>query len=178
MNVALPLKTNASCLMSVRTTSDEPVSRFPLTAVVIYDDLALGEKAHSVLERAVRQAGETTDWAVKTWRVEELRQSETEQDALAQAAEAHLILLALRCFEFLPAWTWGWLHHWAAQRRISDAAVAVLDGLSGCTHGQSAPHQLFEFTRCHGLTLICHQDTSAKLRLSRCRTHETSANSN
>ena len=80
-----------------------------MNAVVIYDKFDFAAKAKAMLERAAHGTGETTHWSVKPWRVDMLKLPPAAEAALAEAAEAHLIVLALRQVQSLsPGWWTGW----------------------------------------------------------------------
>jgi hypothetical protein len=75
---------------------DKNVFDATMNAVIIYDTFDFAAKANAMLERAAHQTDETTHWSVKPWRVDMLKLPPAAEAALADAAEAHLILLAVR----------------------------------------------------------------------------------
>ena len=80
-----------------------------MNAVIIYDRFDFAAKAKAMLERAAHGTGEATHWSVKPWRVDMLKLPPAAEAALAEAAEAHLIVLAVRQVQSLfPGWWTGW----------------------------------------------------------------------
>ena len=82
--------------MSATTIRDNNAFETAMNAVIIYDRFDFAAKAKAMLERAVHETGETTHWSVKPWRVDMLKLPPVAEAALVEAAEAHLILLAVR----------------------------------------------------------------------------------
>ena len=75
-----------------------------MNAVIIYDEFDYAAKANAMLERAAHRMDETTHWSIKPWRVDMLKLPPAAEAALAEAAEAHLILLAVRQVQSLLPW--------------------------------------------------------------------------
>lgn len=123
-----------------------------LNAVIIYDTLDLAVMAKVMLERG--RADEPTHWNVKPWRVDMLKLPPAADVALAEAAEARLMLLAvLQVQSFLP-WLLDWLEQWAACRQVKETGLAVWDG-GTFAHARPERHpELSQFARRHGLTWI------------------------
>lgn len=123
-------------------------------AVIIYDTVAFAGKAKAMLERAAHRTGEIMRWNVKPWRVDMLRLPPASEAALAEAAEAHLIVLAVRQVQSLLPWLVDWLERWATCRRVREAALAVWDGGNADTRSARATPELSQFVGRHGLSLI------------------------
>ena len=113
-----------------------------------------------MLERAARRAEGAAEWRVNPWRLDMLLLPATAETALAEAAEAHLIVLALGEPRFFPVWLPNWLEQWAARRLVQEAALAVWDG-GGALSRTTSPG-LPQFARRHGLSMITHVQTSAE----------------
>ena len=96
-----------------------------MNAVIIYDEFDYATKAKATLERAAHRTDETTHWGVRLWRVDVLKLPPAAEAALAEAVEAHLIMLAVRQVQSLLPWLMDWLERWATRRQIQEAALAV-----------------------------------------------------
>jgi hypothetical protein len=122
-----------------------------MNAVIIYDRFDFAAKVKAMLERAAHGTGEATHWSVKPWRVDMLKLPPAAEAALAEAAEAHLIVLALRQVQSLLV---DWLERWATCRQVQEAALAVWDGGNANTRSARATPELSQFAGRHGLSLI------------------------
>jgi hypothetical protein len=79
----------------------------------------------------------------------------TAAEALADAADAHLIVFAGGIKQSLPSWLQHWLEHWAQRRQIESAALAVFcEGIADVLP-VPATLELSCFAACHGLSFIC-----------------------
>jgi hypothetical protein len=107
-----------------------------------------------MLERAAHWTEETTHWSVKPWRMDMLKLPPAAEAALAEAAEAHLMVLELRQVPSLLPWLGDWLEQWAACRQVQDAALAVWDGGNAALRSARAAPELSQFAGRHGLSLI------------------------
>jgi hypothetical protein len=125
-----------------------------MKAIIIYDDFELATKANGILGHAMQHADKTAQWQVKPWRVNLLTLAGIADAALSEAVDAHLIVLALRQSESLPACLRGWLEQWVVRRQVQDAALALWDGENGGMHSASATPELARFAECHGLSFI------------------------
>jgi len=145
------------------TTAIQTENAFETTtnAVIIYDTFAFAAKAKAMLDRAAHRTGDIMRWSVKPWRVDMLKVPLAADTALAEAAEAHLIVLAVRQVQSLFPWLANWLERWARCRRVREAGLAVWDGGNADTRSAQATPELSQFARRHGLGLI--SDTHALL---------------
>ena len=125
-----------------------------MNIVIIYDKFDFAAKVNAMLERATHRTDETADWSVKLWRADLLKLPPTAEAALAEAVEAHLIMLAVRQVQSLLPWLMAWLERWATRRQIQEAALAVWGGGSADTRLARATPELSQFARHHGLSLI------------------------
>jgi hypothetical protein len=96
-----------------------------LKAVIIYDDFKLAARANSLLEhiRARSASAEDVRWEVGPWRLQVLQHPNFAADALVEAADADLILLALGGGDRVQEDVLAWLEIWALRRNHPDAAV-------------------------------------------------------
>ena len=143
-------------MKGVRVTAmrDEKVFDATMNAVIVYDKFDFAAKADAMLERVAQRTGETAHWKVKPWRADILKLPPAAEEALAEAAEAHLILLAMRQVQSLIPWLLGWLERWALCRQIQEAALAVWGGGNADAGSVRAIPELSHFARRHGLSLI------------------------
>jgi hypothetical protein len=140
--------------MSARAVRGGSVFETIMKAVIIYDDFACATKANATLERACHQAHQTTRWDVNLWRLDLLNLSPPAEKTLAEATEAHLIVLVLRELGSIPAGLLDWLEIWAAHRQVGDAALAVFGGGSGDASSAPVMPELSRFAGRHGLSFI------------------------
>ena len=89
-----------------------------LNAVLLYDDFIVAAQANGALKRSTHLLDEAMQLNVKPWRLDMLKLPPTAAEALAEAADAHLIVLALGQSEYLPAWLMNWLEQWARHRQV------------------------------------------------------------
>ena len=125
-----------------------------MNAVIIYDDLELAVKAKATLERAARRADGALRWSVEPWRLELLSFPAPRAAALTDAVLAHLVVVALRHPQLVPAALLGWLEEWAARRQAEDAALALFKGGNGDGVAATSAAGLSQFAGRHGLSSI------------------------
>ncbi|HSY17906.1 MAG TPA: hypothetical protein VK815_06200 [Candidatus Acidoferrales bacterium] len=125
-----------------------------MKALIIYQNLASAAKASSALQRAAQHADASVHWSISTWRVDMLKFPPTAAEALADAADVHLIVFAGDIKPSLPFWLQLWLEHWAQRRQIENAALAVFcEGIADVLP-VPATLELSCFAACHGLGFI------------------------
>ena len=125
-----------------------------MKALIIYDDLATAVKANNALQHSALNSGFALQWNVNPWQIDMLKSFPTAEEALTDALDAHLIVIASPNEKSSASWFRGWLEHWAKCRQIKEAALALF-GI-GYADRLVAP-AMDEFTklaRSHGLTLI------------------------
>ena len=122
-----------------------------MNSVIVYDTVDYAAKAKAMLERAAQRAGETTHCSVKPWRVDMLELPPAAEAALVEAAEAHLIMLAVRQVQSHLV---DWLERWAACRQVREAALAVWHGEAAEPHCARATTEWSKFADRHGLILL------------------------
>jgi len=135
-----------------------------MNAVIIYDKFDFAAKANAILERAAQRTGESAHWRVKPWRADILKLPPAAEEALAEAAEAHLILLAMRQVQSLLPWLLGWLERWALCRQVHEAALAVWGGGTADAGSVRAIPELSQFAGRHGLSLIFDDNALVEAR--------------
>ncbi len=125
-----------------------------MNAVIVYDDVNFASKAQAMLGRAAHRADEALLWTVKPWRIELLILPPTASMALQDAAEAHLIVLAVRRPLHPSPRLVDWLEEWAQCRHVQEAALALFDGRTGDMLSETAAPELSRFAERHGLNFI------------------------
>jgi hypothetical protein len=148
--------------MSAKAIGDENGFEGAMNAVVLYDTFEFAARAKAMLERAAHWTDETTHWIVKPWRVGLLKLPPAAEAALAEAAEAHLMVLELHQVQSLLPWLVDWLERWAVGRQVQDAALAVWDGGHAASCSARAIPELSQFAGRHGLSLIINDNGPAE----------------
>ncbi len=138
--------------MSKRTKLNS--HNLPVKALIIYQDFASAAKANAILQHSTQNSDACVNWNIRPWRVDMLKFPSTAEEALGDAAEAHLIVFVGRFVGSLPFWLQHWLEHWAKCRQIQTAALAVLRGENGDALSAPATQQLSQFAKQHGLSFI------------------------
>lgn len=143
--------------MRTKETTDGEGFTAATTVVILYDDLEFALATKAMLDNAARDAGETGPWTFKPWRTSLLMHSALSQEALADAADARLVVLALRYCRFLPEHLQAWLRDWARQRQVQEAALAVWECGGADRLAPPALRELEELTEHSGMRLICQE---------------------
>jgi hypothetical protein len=125
-----------------------------MKALIIYDNFAFAAKANTMLQQAADQTDATIRWNIRPWRVDALNLTRNADEALMDAADAHLIVFAGHRAQSIPSWLQDWLERWVACRQIKDAAFAVIGGRNGETLSMPAVPELSRFAKRHGLSFI------------------------
>ena len=124
-----------------------------MKAVIVYDDCVSVTKAYSSLQHSAKHKHVNVLWTIRLLRVEVLKFPPGAEAALADAIDAHLLVLAGPCAQSFPLWLQVWLENWVNCRQIKDAALAVV----GAGHAElpaSSRADLSLFARRHGLSII------------------------
>jgi hypothetical protein len=127
-----------------------------MKALIIYDEFASAAKAKAALQHSTRDAGFSVHWTIMPWPVEMLKFPPTAQEALTEAIKAHLIVFTGRTSQSLPFWLLNWLEQWVGQRRIEDAALAVMGGEDAKVLSSAEKPDLSKFADRHNLSVIFH----------------------
>ena len=125
-----------------------------MNAIIIYDEFDSAVRAKARLENAGFRVDEAVQWNVKPWRLDLLELSPAAEEALTEAADAHLIVFALKQLEFLPSCLPEWLERWAERRQVQEAVLAVWDCGKGRLRPAPATRELSQMARRHGLNLV------------------------
>ena len=143
--------------MSATIIRDNNAFEASMNAVIIYDRFDFATKAKAMLEHAAHETGQATHWSIKPWRVDMLKLPPAAEVAMAEAAEAHLIVLALRQVQSFFPWLANWLERCAACRQVQEAALAVCASENADTRPVRATLELSQFAGRHGLSLLFDQ---------------------
>jgi hypothetical protein len=125
-----------------------------LKAIIICDDFAFVTRANTALQRVGCLPEVGARWILKSWPVNVLHEATLAVKTLAEAVDAHLIVIPGSRAHSLSSRLRDWLERWAADRQIRDAALAVMvDGIeTGLTNTVSP--ELTLLVQKHGLNLI------------------------
>ena len=147
--------------MSAIVVSEKRLLEPTLKAAIIYDDFDFAARTAALLERAAVRSAEAMQWDVKPWRLDLLKPSSLADAALAETADADLIVVTLSKTHLLPDTLLDWLERWAARRQIRDAALMVL-----CPEETAGPmssrERLKEFAVWRGLLFLGNHNLLAE----------------
>jgi hypothetical protein len=143
--------------MNATVIRNERLFEMTLKAIVIYDNFDFATRAAALLERVALRVHEAMKWDVKPWRLDVLRQPSLAETALAEAADADLIVFALNKTHLPPPELTAWLENWETHRQTKDTAVMAL------FPGEPAAatplwHELKQFAGRHGLAFLSSHD--------------------
>src|SRR5271170_7327872 len=119
-------------------------------------------KANVALQHSAWNAGFAVQWNVNPWQIDMLKFSPTAEDALTDALDAHLIVIASSSAKSSTFWFQSWVEHWAKCRQINGAALALLGGGSSDGLAASAIARFSSLAQHHGLSLIFDDGRSGK----------------
>jgi hypothetical protein len=125
-----------------------------MKALIIYDDIASATNTSAILHRVAHYADITVKWDIKPWRLNMLKFPPTAEQALKDAAEAHLLVFALPRTPIFPGWLMDWLEEWAKLRQTPDAALAIIGDGTPAASVAPATAELSQFARQYGLSFI------------------------
>ena len=137
-----------------------------MNAMLVYEESECARKASALLGRATFRADGATRWNVKPWRLDWMIVPLLAEEALSDAIEAHLIMLAVQEPANVPFWLVTWLEEWARRRQVEDAALAVFEGSGGDMPPTGVTARLAAFAQRHGLTFILGDVVPAGTKLS------------
>jgi hypothetical protein len=125
-----------------------------MKALIIYDNFAFAARATELLRRAAHQVDTALHWNVKLWRLDTLSLPHRSDEALAEAADARLIVFAGHRTQLLPSWLLDWMERWVLCRQVADIAFAVVGGKNGDEFSTSMALELSGFARRHGISFV------------------------
>ncbi len=97
-----------------------------LNAVLVYEDFLTGLQARRALERVVNQLQLSAAFDVKLWRMDLLQEPALLELTVSQAAEADIVLLALKGWGERLGTLSLWFNQWLECRGSGPCALAVL----------------------------------------------------
>jgi hypothetical protein len=131
-----------------------------MKALIIYDDFASAVRASTALRQAAHRPKVRANWNLRPWRADILRFTPAADEALNDAVDADVIMLAGRPVYALPPWLRQWLEYWGSRRKAEDCALVVVrDETEG--KGSAPNPELSLFAQRHGLDFIVENDTSS-----------------
>jgi len=125
-----------------------------MKAVIIHENMEFAAKAYATLRRVGCRDEMNVQWTVNCWPVDTLNNPIIIEKALAEARDAHLIVLPANLAQSIPLWLLRWLERWAMLRHIQEAALGILEHTDTSRTEMPVHPQLLAFVRRHGLTLI------------------------
>jgi hypothetical protein len=141
--------------MKMTPQESEAGSEGAMNAIIIYDKCDLAVEVNAKLQPAENPAGAASSWRVKFWQVDQLLSATGTGLALQDAAEAHLIVLAVRGAAFMPSRFLDWLEQWIKCRAVDCATLAMFGGGgSGGAFSVPTARSLSRFADHHGLSFI------------------------
>ena len=120
-----------------------------MKALIVYDDATCAATTNAILHQAADRADISVKWDIRPWRLNMLRFPPTAEEAMSDAADAHLIVFAIRNTRSLPTWLMNWLERWAVLRQSPGAALAII----GCETAEASV-AMRQFARRFGLSFI------------------------
>jgi hypothetical protein len=125
-----------------------------MKAVVIYKNVEFAERVKAILRRIAARAEVNIQWKVSSLSVDAMNKKNYAGKTLAQARDAHLIVLPAKLARSVPVGLLSWLEHWAELRHNEEMALGILDdSASGSVETRMHP-ALSKFAHKHGLSVI------------------------
>ena len=129
-----------------------------MNAFIIYDQFMFAARANSVLQSACRHSREPEPCPVSAWEMLHLKFPRAAGEALAEAVQAHLVIVAIGGELVCAAWLVQWLVEWATRRQVAEAGLALLcDRPSGLAL-EVAARDLSRLAKRHGLDFIFEEN--------------------
>jgi len=99
-----------------------------LAVALAYQDLISGLRARQFLHDILNHCQMQVEFSLTLWNIASFHLPEIQEQAIANACKANLILLSIRGDSQLESDTENWLSHWIARRDEEECALAVLIG--------------------------------------------------
>jgi hypothetical protein len=111
-----------------------------INVVVVYHDFAAGLRAKAFCDYLGKRFSPEFQIGFKLWRFDILELAICRKAALAEAANADIMVIAAESSSPLPASLMGWLEDWAMQHAVEDAAlILLLEHAAGADSESLAP---------------------------------------
>lgn len=125
-----------------------------IKVTIIYDEFSSAAKASVALRRVAYRAHADEQLDINTCRVDMLKLPDAAEEALMEAADAHLIVFAGGFVQRLTPWLQAWLERWAVCRQVREVALAITGNENAGAPPELAAPELFQFAQKHGLNFI------------------------
>ena len=125
-----------------------------MNAIILYENFDLATSARDMLSKAAHRADGELRWTIKSWRLDVLLQPPSAEAALEEAADTHLIVLAMRNPTECSPGLLDRLEQWARGRQVGDGALALYDGGNGDAPSATTSPELARFAQRHGMSFI------------------------
>jgi len=132
-----------------------------MKAVIFCDHFAFVAKVNGLLQRIGERPDVSGGWTTKSLPVNALNQTDMADKILAEALDAHLVVIPTRRACALPTSLRDWLERWATVRQIKDAALAMIDDGIYTNLTKTVSPELTAMVREHGLHFVTGEDASA-----------------
>lgn len=119
--------------------------KFPFDLVITYDDAATRSRAMQLYDHLAQQLLEDYDLQCSWWRIEHFHNPVLSEQAAQAAANASMIILALRGDRPLPPMLKAWLPRWLDRKGDQKSALVVL--LCGDGQPDAATWQVENYLR-------------------------------
>ncbi len=129
-----------------------------MKAVIIYDDVASAARSVAILRRTLSLANVSAEWNIKPWCVDVLSLPMVADEALLEALDADIMVLAgPRVYSLSPSLN-QWLESWGNRRQAADCALVVVrEGTDG--RDRAPDPALSIFAERHDLDFIVEHNT-------------------
>jgi len=112
-----------------RASHIKPKSAPSFEVLLAYQDFSSGIRAKEFFDRLVRDHGRLFRFLCHLWKFDVLLAPELGDQAVAEAADADMIVIATHAQTELPPAVKDWVELWLRQTRTPGALVALLDGV-------------------------------------------------
>jgi hypothetical protein len=121
-----------------------------IKALIIYDDVECAKRAISILRRTSLLSSVPSQWEFKPWRADILSLPTAGKEALKEAVDADIIVLADLSGHGLRSGLMNWLQCWTARRTSTEPALVLTHAASSSEPSQ----EFFNFATQNDLDLI------------------------
>ena len=125
-----------------------------MKAFIIYNDMTSALRVINSLRSVGHHAETRVEWKINLWRTNMLRFRSLAEEALAEGADADLVVLTGGGAISLRPWLKEWLERWSQSRLIENAALALVQDKSSAAYSMIRASELSEFARSHQLNFI------------------------
>ncbi|MBN2507731.1 MAG: hypothetical protein JXQ71_13665 [Verrucomicrobia bacterium] len=116
--------------------------KFPFDLVIAYEDHGTRDRAMLLYDRIAQQLTDDYDFQCAWWKLEHLRDPSLMEQAIEDAVQANMIIVALHDGRSLPKAAADWLDAWAPNKFGNKSALVALlsrpPNAPPCPHGRQA----------------------------------------